>query len=91
MARGHVVVQSYSASVNTMGRAHMNPILDTMMYQVEFAEFKYTELTAKIIAKSMHAQCDIDRNEYLLFDALVDYQKDSKTISLTNQQITVEG
>ena len=55
MARGRVVVQSCDASGNIMGRAHTN-ILDTRMYQVDFAGGKVIELTANIIAKSMHTQ-----------------------------------
>ena len=55
-----------------MGRLNMNPILDIMMYQVEFAGGKVTESTANIIAESVYTQCDADGNECLLLDALVD-------------------
>ena len=61
------------------------------MYQVKFAGGKVTELTANVIAESMYAQCNADGNEYLLLDVLVDYQKDDKAISLSDQQITVQG
>ena len=74
-----------------MGRAHTNPILNTRMYQVEFAGGKVTELTTNIIAESMYTQCDADRNEYLLLEALVDYHKDIKAISLTEQQTSIQG
>ena len=37
MARGHVLAQSHDASGNIMDRAHANPIMDTSLYQVEFA------------------------------------------------------
>ena len=39
----------------------------------------------------MYAQCDADRNEYLLLDALVDYGKDNNVISLTEQQTRIHG
>ena len=74
-----------------MGRAHVNPIMDTRLYQVEFADGEVTELTANIIAELMYAQCNADGNEYLLLDTLVDYCKDNKLISLTDQQISVQG
>ena len=74
MARG--------AKGNDMDRAHTNAILDTRTYQVEFAGGKVTEMTANIIAESMHAQCDADRNEYLLQCVLVDYYKNNKVITL---------
>ena len=83
MAKGHVVVWSHDANGNIMDRAHTNPINDTRMYQVEFAEDKVTELATNVIAESMYTQCDADGNEYLLLDMLADYCKDNKAISLT--------
>ena len=85
MARGHVVACSYDANGNVMDRAHTNMIINTRMYQVEFDGGKVTELTANIIAESIYTQCHIDENEYLLFDFLVDYCKNNKMISLTDQ------
>ena len=74
-----------------MGRSHSNPILDTRMYQVEFAGGEVTETTANVIVESMYTQCNSEGNEYLLIDVLVDYQKDNKAISLSDQQTTVWG
>ena len=65
-ARGHVVEQSHDARGNIMGRAHTNPILDTRMYQVEFAGVEFTKLTTNVIAETMYAQCDANGNKYLL-------------------------
>ena len=55
-----------------MGRSHTVPILDTRMYQVEFAGGKVTELIANVIAESMYTQFNSEGNEYLLIYALVD-------------------
>ena len=63
MARGHVVAQSCDDNGNAMGRPHANPIVNTRMHKVDG---KVTELTVNVIAESMYAQCDTDRNEYLL-------------------------
>ena len=81
MARGHAVAQSHNVSGTIIGRAHTNPIIDTRMYQVEFAVGKVTELAANIIAESIYAQCDAGRNQYLLLD--------NKAISLTDQQTSI--
>ena len=64
MARGHVVAWSCNINGSIMGRAHTNPILDTRMYQVEFAGDEVTELTTNVIAESMYAQQDTNGNEY---------------------------
>ena len=67
------------------------PTLNTRMYQVQFAGGKVIELTANVIAESMYTQCVEDRNEYLLFDVLIDYHKDNKAIFLSDQHTTVQG
>ena len=65
-----------------------NLILDTRMYQVEFAGDKVTELTNNVITESMHALCDADRNEYLLLDLLVGYEKNKNVLpSHTNRSM----
>ena len=46
ITRGHVVARSHDASGNIMGRAHANPIMDTRLYEDNFAGFKVTKLTA---------------------------------------------
>ena len=74
-----------------MGRAHANPVLDTRMDQVEFAGSKVTELTTNAIAELIYAQCNACRNEYSFLDVLVDYFKDNKAISLTEQQTSIWG
>ena len=74
-----------------MGRTHVNPILNTRMYQVEFAGGEVTESTANVITESIYAQWDVEGNEYLLLDSLVDSCKDNKAISLSDQQISIQG
>ena len=55
MARGHVVARSRDTKGDVMGRSHINLILDTRTYQVEFAGGEVTELTTNVIAESMCA------------------------------------
>ena len=54
IARGHVVTWSDNASGHVMGRAHANPMMDTIMYQIELAGNKVTELTpTSLLSQSM--------------------------------------
>ena len=53
MARGHVLAQRGDTRGKTMGRAHANLILETRLYQVEFARGVVSELTANVFAESM--------------------------------------
>ena len=91
MAKGYVVAWSCNANGNVIGRAHTNTILDTRVYQGEFAGGKVTELTTNVISESMYAQGNADGNEYLLLDVLVDHRKDNKAISLRDQQTSICG
>ena len=36
-----------------------------------------TKLVAYIIAESLHAQCDVNGNEYLLLEAFIDHRKNA--------------
>ena len=87
----HIVVQSHDTSGNVMGRAHTNPTLDTRMYHIEFDGVEITKLTANVIVQSIYTQCDADGREHLLLDLLVDYHKNNKAMSLTEQLITIQG
>ena len=39
----------------------------------------------------MHAQCDVDKNEYLLLDVFIDHRKDGSALSVEDQKIVVKG
>ena len=90
MTSGHVVAHTYDANENVMDRAHANLKLDNRIYQVEFPGGKVMELTPNVIAEEMYAQCD-DGNKYFFLDLLVDYCKDNKDISLSDQWISIQG
>ena len=91
MARGHVVASDRDTKGKVMGRSNTNPIFDLRMFKIKFIWGKVIELTAKIIVESMYAQYNSEGNEYLLLEALINYQKDIKKIPLSDQQSTVQG
>ncbi len=63
-----IVVSCKHAKGNIIWCAHDNPILDSWIYNIAFADSKVTALTAKAIAKAMYAQCDPVSNKYILHD-----------------------
>ena len=84
------MVLSCDTSRNIMKRAHANPILDPRMYQVEFVGGKVTEL----LPMSLPSQCMpyvMQTRMCIFLDALADYHKHNKEVSLTDQQIAVQG
>ncbi len=66
MMCGTVKAQKRDLDGNLIRRRSDNQILDTQLYDVEFPDREVTPLTTNAIAQAMCAQCDIDRNEYLL-------------------------
>ena len=74
-----------------IGKADMNPILETRVYNVPFSDGENAELGVNIIAESMYPQCDIEGNQYRLMDHIVDHRKDSNTVCKDNDNVTVKG
>ncbi len=61
------------------------------LYDTEVLDGEVTPLAANMIAQAMYAQCNINRNEYLLLKCFVDIQKDPTAISLDKQKATHNG
>ena len=55
-------------------------ILDTCTYDVEFMDGQKAELAANVIAQNMFAQCNIEKNQYLLLAGIVDHRKDNSAV-----------
>ena len=91
MARGWVVCQKHDASGNPIGRSNQNPILDMHLYEVEYPGGEMTELATNIIAESMYAQCDVNRNEYLLLEAFINHRKSGSALSAEDQKTVMKG
>jgi len=53
LSRGLVIRRKRDGDGNPVGRSHMNPVLDTRSYIVEFDDNDQTDLTANLIAESM--------------------------------------
>jgi hypothetical protein len=69
------------------GRANPNPILDTRIYDVEFADGQMAELAANVIAQSMYAMCDAEGNQYLLLEGIVDHRKDDTAVERADMYV----
>ena len=58
----------------TIGRAHNNPILGTIMYEVEYKDGHKYSLAANMIAGNMLAQVDGGVNWHVLFQKITDHR-----------------
>jgi hypothetical protein len=63
----------------TVGEYDENPIMNSIVYEVEFPDGQVKEYSAKVIAENMLSQVDSDGFSTSLMDAIVDYRKDEAT------------
>jgi len=87
LSRGQVIRQKQDGQGNPVGRSHINPVLDTRSYIVQFDDNDQTELTANLITELMYAQCDPDGNQYLLLADIVDHWSMDNAIKLADQKV----
>ena len=65
---------------NPIGTANDNPILDTRLYEVEFADGHKQAMAANAIAENMFADVDEEGHRLLLLDCILDYRKTSEAV-----------
>ena len=71
-----------------IGTENDNPILDTRMYEVEYADGHKESMAANTIAINMFAQVDEDGNRHVLFDEITDHSSDESAVKQANAIIT---
>ena len=82
ISRGQVTRRKRDIDGNTSGQASDNPILDPWEYTVQFEYGEVTELNANAIVKSMYAQYDPDRNQYVFLDNIIGFRKTNPALSI---------
>jgi len=71
-----------------IGTAADNPILDTRMYEVEYADGYKESLTANLIAQNLFAQVDEEGHRHVLLDEIVDHRVDGSEVKQADAFIT---
>ena len=71
-----------------IGTANDNPILDTWMYEVEYADRSKQALAANVIAENMFASVDEEGHRHLLLDSIIDTRKSPQAVSKEDAFVT---
>jgi hypothetical protein len=74
-----------------IGKANSNPILDTIMYEVEYADGHKASLAANAITENMFAQIDNEGNLHILFEAIADHRMDGSEVKQQGAFITTRS
>ena len=64
-----------------IGRASTNPLLDSRLYEVEYADGYTTAMTANLIAENMFAQVDEDGHREVFIDEIIDVRSNKDAIN----------
>ena len=73
-----------------IGKANSNPILDTRVYEVEYADGYKAALSANEIASNLFDQVDDEGNRFVLMESITDHRKNSKALSKGKAFITTK-
>ena len=57
-----------------IGRAHNNPILDTIMYELEYKGGNKASLVENVVSENMFSQVYGEVNRHVLFQDVVDHR-----------------
>jgi hypothetical protein len=74
-----------------VGTYDSNPLLNTMLYDVEFPDGAIREYSANIIAENIYAQVDTEGHSYNILDGIVDYKKESNATSKSDKYIMTKS
>ena len=71
-----------------MGSYHENPILNSIIYDVEFPDGQVKEYAANILAENMLSQVGAKGHQQMLLEEIIDYRKDqSKAVPMEDKNL----
>jgi len=88
---GTVVRRKANDDGTLTGHSHVNPILDTREYQVEFGDGEVLEYAANVIAENLYSQIDTEGRRYILLDSIIDHKKDGHAVLKDDEFVEQNG
>ena len=64
-----------------IGTENSIPILDTRIYEIEYANGSISEYKSNVLLENLYEQIDNHGNQYNIFDSIIDYRKTDDAIS----------
>jgi hypothetical protein len=84
---GKVVRRKRELDGTVRGRDHVNSMVYTRTYEIEFPDGHSDEYTSNVIAENMYAQCDIEGRQYKLMKCIVDHKIDGHVVEPADMYI----
>ena len=87
MARCKVLGRHFGPNGEVTGPFHENPLLNTIVYDVEFPDGAVCEYSANVIAQNVYSNLDEDGHFQHVFDCIEYYSKDDQEIPMKDKYI----
>ena len=87
LRKAKVIGRAKDINGEVIGVYDNNPLLNTMVYEVEFPDGEIKEYAANVIAENMYSQVDEDGHQTQIMDSLVDYRKDNTAIDKADMYV----
>ena len=90
MQPARVVGHSRDIDGNVIGTHDDNPILNTIVYDVEFPDGMIRQYSANVIAENMYSQVDSEGYQFALLDSIIDYDTDERAVTKSNMYVVTK-
>ena len=87
MVMGKVKGRSLGDDGKVVGSYDDNPILNSIIYDVEFPYGQVKEYAANILAENMLSQVDDNGHNRLMMDAIIDFKKDPTAVPMEDKYL----
>ena len=91
MKSGKVIGRSKDNTGATYGTYNENPLLNSIIYDVEFPNGEVREYAANLIAQNMYSQIDSEGHSYSILDTVLDYATDDSAVPMSQKYITTRS
>lgn len=91
MVSAKVVGRSKDEDGVVRGSYHMNPMLNTINYDVQFPDGVIREYSANIIAQNLYSQVDVDGHNHDILDGILDFHKSDDAVPMSSKYFTTSS
>jgi hypothetical protein len=86
-----VINRAKDSDGNFIGTYDDNPVLNSMVYDVEFPDGDVRQYSANIIAQNMYSQVDANGHSHTLLDSIIDFSKEKGAIEKDDMYIVTKS
>ena len=91
MESGTVRQRALGPDGRVVGEYNQNPVLNSLIYEVEFSDGQVREYAANVIAESMLTQVDADGFSTSIMDGIIDFRKDANAVSKNDRWVLTKS